>query len=338
MDEYTRALCASFKQWGGNFHRPVDTIYLGGGSPALMSHRLMPLLEELRQHFAVLPDAEITLELNPSSDPRNLLQFAKNAGVNRLSIGAQSGNDEELKLLGRTHLANDTAKTVETARRLGFDNISLDIMLGLPNSAEKSLAQSLDFIAGLCPDHISAYLLKIEQNTAFYREQSALNLPDDDEQAAQYLLMCDFLKAKGYSHYEISNFCKAEKESRHNLKYWKGSDYLGIGPSAHSCVDGRRFYYPRDLRGFIKGIPPLPDGDGGNREEYIMLRLRLSSGISPCEYESKFGSALPKSFLTKCKAFEKAGLMKTTRENIRLSARGMLLSNSIITELLECIE
>lgn len=338
LDRYTDGLIKSIKQWGGNLNRPIDTIYLGGGTPSLLAHRLIPLLKAVNSAFKVLPQAEITLELNPEGNTEQLLEHAATAGINRLSVGAQSGIDSELAVLGRTHTAKDTVNTVTTARKAGFNNISLDIMLGLPDSSPNTLRQSLDFITELEPQHISAYLLKIEERTVFYKIQNELSLPDDDAQAEQYLYTCEYLENKGYNHYEISNFCKNDKISRHNVKYWKGDDYLGLGPSAHSFLDGKRFYYRRNVSEFLKGNSPVPDGEGGGRDEYIMLNLRLSEGITPLGYSQKFGDKLPQSFFKRCSVFEKAGLMNTSGNRISLTDNGMLLSNTIITELLECLE
>ena len=338
LDEYTEGLITALNKWGGTFkNRPIDTIYLGGGTPSLLGHRLPSLLNAVHNAFKVTNDAEITLELNPTGNVEELLRFAKQAGINRLSIGAQSGDDEELKILGRTHTAKDTENTVKLARKMGFDNISLDIMLGLPDSNEQSLKKSLDFITNLNPEHISAYLLKIEEKTVFYKKQNELNLPDDDAQAEQYLYMCKYLEEKGYEHYEISNFAKFRNLSRHNTKYWLGEDYLGIGPSAHSCIDGKRFYYPKSIKEFLDGISPVFDGESGGKEEYIMLRLRLKSGINTDEYAEKIGENLPQNFLNLCKNFEKAKLLNIENNRIYLTDNGMLLSNSIITELLECL-
>jgi oxygen-independent coproporphyrinogen-3 oxidase len=150
--------------------------------------------------------------------------------------------------------------------------------------------------------------------------------------------MCSFFEKNGFNHYEISNFSKNGFESRHNLKYWQGTEYLGIGPAAHSFLDRKRFYYPRDLKGFITGNSPLPDGEGGTAEEYIMLKLRLKNGISFEEYRQRFGKELPQTLLNECDTLQKAKLLKITDKNIYLTNEGMLLSNSIISKLLECIE
>ncbi len=337
LDSYTVGLINALKEWGGKINRPIDTIYLGGGTPSLLSHRLPTLLQAVNDSFSVLNDAEITLEMNPTGEVSQILEFAKSAGINRLSIGAQSGIDRELELLGRTHTAADTENTVRLARKAGFDNISLDIMLALPFSNRESLDYSLRFIDRLEPDHISAYLLKIEEKTVFYKQRDKLCLPDDDTQAEQYLQMCDFFKKRGFEHYEISNFCRNQKLSRHNTKYWLGDDYLGIGPSAHSCLDGKRFYYSRDLKAFLRGESPIEDGKSGSSEEFVMLRLRLERGFSPYEYRSEFGKELSYGFLERCKLFKKTGLLNEG-ERISLTDKGMLVSNTIITELLECLE
>ncbi len=338
LDRYTEALTESIKKWGGRFRRPINTVYLGGGTPSLLKERLVPLLSEVYKAFNVTDGAEITLELNPGADAENVLKYAKSAGINRLSVGMQSGIDSQLEILGRTHTCADTVNTVKLARNMGFDNISLDIMIGLPFSDVETLNKSLSLLKELSPEHISAYLLKIEENTVFYREKEKLSLPDDDNSAEQYLTVCGFLKENGYIHYEISNFCKKGFESRHNIKYWKGQEYLGIGPSAHSYFDGRRCYYPRDLKAFLKGNEPVYEGEGGTKDEYIMLGLRLSEGISLSEFEEKFRRPIPEKFIEKCRLFNNVGYVNSGADRISLTERGMLLSNSIITELLECIE
>ena len=327
IDGYVTSLIREIKQWGGKITRPIDTIYLGGGTPSLLNHRLVPLLNAVYDSFTVLDNAEITLELNPADNVFEILNNAKTAGVNRISIGAQSSSDAELSMLGRRHTATDTETAVKIARELGFENISLDLMLGLPDSNCETLKNSLDFLINLNPEHISAYILKIEENTKFYKVRDTLNLPDDDAVCDQYLFMCEYLESKGFCHYEISNFCKNGMMSRHNLKYWKCEEYLGLGPSAHSFLKGKRFFYPRDLKSFIKSNSPIPDGDGGDLEEQIMLALRLKEGIKT--------ELLNDRALKKCELFSKNGLATIENGNFSLTNNGMLLSNTIISEILE---
>ena len=262
--DYVKALIGEIKQWGDSLSRPIDTVYFGGGTPSLLAEFFPDVMTAVKSSFTLCENAEITMEMNPADNCKEILNFALKSGVNRLSIGAQSGDDTELKVLGRRHTAKQTVETVRLARELGFENISLDIMLALPNSNEKTLEKSLDFITDLEPEHISAYILKVEENTPFNKVYDTLKLPDEDSTADQYLQMCKYLENKGYGHYEISNFSKSGFESRHNLKYWELKEYLGLGPSAHSFINGKRFYFERDLEKFIKGASPLPDGEGGS--------------------------------------------------------------------------
>ena len=338
LDGYTEGLISEIKNLGGRLCRPlIDTVYFGGGTPSLLGERIIPVTKAVREAFRVADGAEITLEINPAGESEKVLSAAKKAGVNRLSIGAQSGDNATLSLLGRTHTAEDTLNTVKTARKMGFKNISLDLMIGLPDSDINTLKADLDFVLAAEPDHISAYILKLEQNTLFYKKRESLNLPDEDETAEQYLYMCRYLEEKGFSHYEISNFAKPDFEGRHNLKYWNCEEYLGIGPSAHSFLKGERFYFPRDTRAFLRGEPPISDGKGGDREEYIMLRLRLKEGLVFQKYRERFGEDLPEGVKKATLPLERAGLLNITPDGISLTDRGMLLSNSIITNLLECL-
>lgn len=335
LNKYTEALKKCIEIRGAEFSHPVDTVYLGGGTPSLLKERLPDLLDKVRRCFNVEDNAEITLEANPDGEFEETIKYAAAAGVNRLSIGVQSGNDEELTLLGRTHTAYQAMMAFDAARKAGFDNISLDIMLGLPDSDKSSLERSLRFITDLEPEHISAYILKLEPNTRLFHERGKFNFPDDDAEAEQYLFMCDYLESMAYSHYEISNFCKEGKYSRHNLKYWDCREYLGLGPGAHSFICGERFYYPRDLRAFINGCSPISDGIGGDIEEYLMLRLRLKAGIRFNELESRYKTKIPQGLIDKAHIYEKSGLVSFDGVGLSLTDKGMLVSNSIITELAE---
>lgn len=336
LDKYSEGLISQIKNWGGRLCRPlVDTVYFGGGTPSLLGERIIPIIGAVRENCRVAEDAEITLEINPSGNSKKVLSAAKKAGVNRLSVGAQSGDDEKLSVLGRTHSAQDTLNTVKTAREMGFRNISLDLMIGLPGSDLTALKADLDFILSAKPNHISAYILKLEENTLFYKRRDTLNLPDEDETAEQYLFMCRYLEERGFSHYEISNFAREDKEGKHNLKYWHCEEYLGIGPSAHSFLEGERFYYPRDSRAFLRGEPPISDGKGGEEEEYIMLALRLKEGLCFKKYRKRFGKDLPDIIKKAALPLKRAGLLNINDDSISLTDCGMLLSNSVITNLLE---
>lgn len=323
--DYIAALLREIRRWGDSTRRPVDTVYIGGGTPSVLGRDIKPLLREIKNFFNVLPDAEITAECNPG-DSGSFFDAAFKSGVNRLSVGVQAGDNGRLKALGRTHTTEDVEATILSARRAGFSNISCDIMIALPESNLKTLKEDIDFVCSLKPSHISAYILKIEPNTAFYKWRDKLAVPDEDGAADQYLFLCRELESRGFEHYEISNFCLPGKESRHNLKYWRCEEYLGIGPSAHSFISGERFYYERDLKGFIAGNKPVPDGKGGEKSERIMLALRTNDGVPAEEFSP---AAIRKAGL-----FKKEGLLTDDGGKIVLTDKGMLVSNSIITEFL----
>lgn len=330
---YIDRLCKEMKKWGGRTARPIDTLYIGGGTPSLLSEvELTAIINTVRESFTLLPDAEITAEINPDDNIAEFLRFAKALGVNRISIGVQSANDNELKVLGRRHSFQQAVLAVETAKKLGFNNISADIMIGLPDSSQTSLQKSIDDILALDTQHISAYILKIEDGTPFAKVP--LNLPDEDGIADQYLQICRCFKAAGYEHYEISNFAKAGYESRHNNRYWLDEEYIGIGPAAHSYFEGKRFYYPRDLCAFINGTEVIDDGEGGSKEEFIMLALRLSRGLIYKEYEDRFGEKISEELISRAQFFAKAGLCICNSKHISLTDEGTLVSNSIINNLI----
>lgn len=340
MDRYLRAVRAALARWSGE-HGPqkVKTVYFGGGTPSLLGPgRLGGLLEQAAKRFSIADGAEVTLEANPASVGRTFFADVRKAGFNRLSMGLQSADPAELRLLGRRHTPQDAAQAVEDARAAGFDNISLDLMLGLPGGGEDKLKASIDFAAGLGPEHISAYILKVEENTPFGRQ--GVQVPPDDDTADQYLFLVEELKRMDYVQYEISNFAKPGKESRHNLVYWHGEEYLGFGPGAHSFYGGERYYYPRDLEAFLRGEPPVPDGEGGGFPEYVMLNLRLSEGLRLDRCEERFGGLGAEGFLKVRKNAEKCppSLVRADSDSIHFTPEGFLVSNTLILELLEGIE
>ena len=329
---YVEKLCDEIRKWGRLNTCPIDTIYFGGGTPSLLSPaELTKIITEIRSFFTVTADAEITCEVNPGDDV-DFIKTAAELGVNRISTGIQSSDEKELTLLGRRHSFCDAINTVTAAKNVGITNISVDIMIGLPNSSTESLQKTLKDILSLDVPHISSYILKIEEGTPFYK--NGITLPDEDEVADQYLFMSDSLKSAGYEHYEISNFAKSGFQSRHNNKYWNSEEYIGIGPAAHSFFEGKRFYYPRSIESFMNTPRTVDDGTGGDAQEYVMLALRLSKGLSIKEFENKFGR-LPNKFINRVRSFK--GFCTVDGENIRLTDEGMLLSNAIISELIEVL-
>ena len=335
MSYYTEQLIGSIGLWGERVKRPVDTVYFGGGTPSLLGHeRLISILQSVYGSFSVADDAEITVEVNPTS-AGDLDFFAlRKAGFNRLSIGMQSVNDNELRILGRRHKSDDVKHTVEQAKAGGFDNISLDVMLAIPEQTMDSLDRMLSFCASQDVQHISCYILKIEEGTPFYRMKDSLPLFDDDEQAAFYEHTVRRLSELGYHQYEISNFSRIGYEGRHNLHYWHDEEYLGIGPSAHSFIDGKRFYYPDAFDSFYADRTEY-EGIGGNREEYIMLALRLSEGLRFDRYRERFNEDIDDKLLKAAFRLEQNGLCEIDKNAVRLTVKGFLVSNSVIAYLTE---
>lgn len=312
----------------------LDTVYFGGGTPSTLgTERIAKILNAINDKFTVDENAEITMEMNPTS--KELINFTvlKECGLNRLSIGMQSAVESEMKLLGRTHSQEDVINTVNQAKKSGIGNISLDLIIGVPTQTKESLKYSMDFCKSLGVKHISAYILKIEEGTKFYTIKDSLNMPSDDEQAEMYMYVSEYLESIGYSQYEISNYSLEGFESKHNTKYWRCEEYIGIGPSAHSFYNGERFYYNRSFEEFYNDKTNF-DCIGGTEEEFIMLNLRLKRGLIFKEYEEKYNKKFPEEIIKKAKTLEKAGLLTVDKEKVSLNRKGYLVSNAIICELI----
>lgn len=339
LEAYVDAVCRAVRHSGEDGRR-VDSIYFGGGTPSLLDEKSLSRILEALDRIFVFTKPEITLEANPGTADGRKLRGFRVAGVNRVSFGAQSALDAELKALGRRHASDDTKRSILAAVEAGFENISADLMLGIPRQTRESLKQSVDFLAGLPLSHISAYMLKTEDGTAFAESGERMLCPDEDVSAEIYLDCVEALESRGFSQYEISNFAKKGMESRHNLKYWRCEEYLGIGPSAHSFIDGKRFYMPRDLKSFIEAENPVSlavldenGGEGGGFEEYAMLRLRLCEGLDLNETAKNFGADTQR-IAKKAAALEKQGLLSFKNNIISLTPRGFLLSNPVTASLL----
>lgn len=312
-DAFAEKLGGQMQDYTGSF----DTVYFGGGTPSILEPQVLTgILQAVRDHFAIDPAAEITVECNPSKDLTGDMEQYAAAGINRVSIGMQSAVDRERFALGRRAGSGEVARTVAAAKAAGITNISLDVMLGTPKQTLDSLEETFAFIARMQVTHISAYLLKIEPGTPFDRLQAKLALPEEDTVCQMYLQTVERLGQLGFAQYEISNFARPGYESRHNLKYWLLEPYLGLGPSAHSLWNGRRFYFDRDWIW-------QDEGPGGDREEQILLGLRLNRGI-------------PEDWLTRDPAsYIAGGFMRRANGRISLTPRGMLVSNTILAELLD---
>ena len=328
------------KDWGARLGVPADTLYFGGGTPSLLGGEgLTAILDAAAAAFG-LHGAEITLEANPADALEDTLRAFRAAGGNRLSLGMQSAAEEELRFLGRRPTFAQLEAAVAAAGRAGLDTLSLDMMLGLPGQDAASVAASAAACRRLGAAHVSAYLLKVEPGTPFYARREGLDLPGEEETAALYLAACEALEGQGYRQYEISNFARPGRESRHNLKYWNGEPYLGIGPAAHSFLGGRRWYMPRDVEGFLAGNPPLPEDEedaviaDGSPEEYLMLRLRLTAGLTEEGFRARFGGPIPRRWRERAAALP-PGLTEEDETGLRLTREGFLVSNAVIAALLD---
>ena len=345
MPEYQEALLAHIEESAHSIKNyEVDSIYFGGGTPSFYgADRLVQVLDVLKLNGNVRLDSEITVECNPDSISPTALKLLREEGVNRLSIGVQATDNNLLKLIGRRHSFQQAQKAYRDARAAGFDNISLDLMYGLPSQTKRDWADTLAQIVELHPEHISAYALKLEPGTRMYNEyRGSPILPDDDEQADMYSYAAEMLERYGYRQYEISNFAAPGFESKHNLKYWNLDDYISFGPGAHSCVGNIRYSFVRDLKEYISGvrrkvslvdeyeeITPLE-----RSVEYIMLGMRTSRGISRRDYIDRCQCDW-RPIEQVLRAFEAKGWVRQTGDRWHFTVPGFLISNTLIGIMLE---
>ena len=327
---YVNAVRRNIKYYSDK-NKVTDTVYFGGGTPSLLStEQISDILNDIKNNFVLSENAEITLEANPSM-MKNIGDI-KSAGVNRLSIGVQSMVDEELEFLGRLHNAEKAEQAVYDAYNAGFENISCDLMTAIPKQNFKSLEYSIEKLCSLPIKHISSYILKVEEKTPFYDNNISDILPDEETTSQLYLKTVELLEKHGFYQYEISNFAKKGFESRHNTRYWKCLDYIGIGASAHSCYKNKRFAVPNDIDKFIENnIQPveITDENPCGFEEYSMLRLRLKEGLDLRKFPDR------KIIIEKkIPALVKAGYAEYDGNTISLTPKGFLMSNSVITYLI----
>ncbi len=334
VEKYVNVVCSEIQKWAQGINKVVDTIYFGGGTPSLLKFEyIKKIIESVKNNFDV-KNPEITMEVNPAHYTQTDFKNLAGLGLNRISVGAQSLDDSTLKILGRRHNAEDILKTCIAIQQSGIENISMDLILGVPDQQIESIDKFVDFCHENKVKHISAYLLKLEKGTAFYKNKDVLNLPSEDESADIYLHFCKAAKSYGYKQYEISNFTLSGFESKHNLKYWNLEEYLGIGPSAHSLLNGSRFYYENSLEKFLLNPKVLSEGKSEPEKEYAMLRMRLIEGLNNNLYEKKFGRSIPKSYFAKAKKYSDLEFVNCENQDIKLTENGFLLSNLIISDIL----
>ncbi len=348
MDRYQKALLTQIKSMVPRLKgRTVDTIYIGGGTPSYYGEkRLRELLGYLQRHLSVAKNAEITVECNPDTvDLKSMVRLRK-AGVNRISLGMQSADPDQLRCVHRVHDPQQVIWAVEDIRAAKIENLSLDLIYGLPGQSIDSWTDTIRAALALHPDHLSCYGLKVEEGTPLARrvdEEGDMDLPDGDSQADFYLEAVEQIQQAGFRQYEISNFARTGMESRHNLKYWMGREYAGFGPGAHSYLDGVRYAWPRDLAGYLEALEAGEPVAMAEKEtvppreqarEYLLLRMRTMRGIEEWEYRRSFGLNF-EPISRRLEFFESHRWAEQSDHRWHFTPQGFLLSNTLIADLLD---
>lgn len=362
--EYVDTLIQEIEGYRAAFYERcrVSTIFIGGGTPSILeAEQMEKIFTALLRSFQIEEHAEITIEVNPGTVTRDKLSAWKRAGINRLSIGLQSTDNRELKLLGRIHTWEQFLETYQMAREQGFDNINIDLISAIPGQTVESWAKTLSQVAELNPEHISAYSLIIEEGTPFYEqygEEETMQrrspnkqgkdvflppLPDEDTERTVYELTADFLSGYGYSRYEISNYAKESFACRHNLGYWERTEYLGIGLGASSLIGRTRFHNTADYRTYIEKIKSREDireeieelSKADEAEEFMFLGLRKTEGISIQKFQDIFGKPITEVYGKQIDKLFKEGLLEIDRGYIRLTKHGIDVSNAVFVEFLD---
>jgi len=313
----------------------LKTLYVGGGTPSTLS------ISDFEQIFECLnfnDKTEVTVEINPSGIKRHYLEGLRELGVNRLSIGVQVFDDEMLKSIGRSHTTKDALRVIESAKNAGFDNISIDLIYGLPAQTLESYTQTLMTAVGLDVQHISLYGLKIEKGCNFYNHRPDF-LPDDDAQADMYLLSKELLEKNGFKHYEISNFSKPGLESKHNLNYWNNGSYYGFGVAAHGYIDNCRYANETNIDKYL--LNPTESKQKTELthqqklEEEIFLSFRKSEGIDVADINKKFNINFENDYSKIIEKYKSMGHLQKTGNGYKLTTEGVLLSNSLLAEFIK---
>lgn len=332
QSEYISSLSSEIERQIGLFpEKKVSTVFVGGGTPTSLPTNLLEKLFSTIQKLNLERNAEITIECNPGTIDHEKARALRSFGVNRVSLGVQSMNDDELALLGRIHTSAEAKKAIEIVSEAGFDNINCDVIFALPGKTKDKLEATLSALTSLDIKHTSLYALQLEKGTPLYRNRTDYSFPDDETQLDLYLRSVDLLAKYGFAQYEISNFAKKGFECRHNLGYWTGADYIGIGPSAYSFEGGRRYHYERDIEKFISSPEIIEDetvGESERKEEEIMLSLRLARGIKKERLITLSSSPDAANLAEK---YISLGLAKEKDGRFALTPEGMFVSNSIIS-------
>ena len=348
VEHYTDALILQMEDWRSRCSSyRIDSVYIGGGTPTYLDiRRVARIVDAIYNNFKVEKNAEFTIECNPATADYEYFKKLRRLGINRLSIGCQSAQQAELKALGRIHNFEQFKACFNDAREAGFDNISVDLMYGIPEQTEQSFIDTLTSVASLAPEHISLYALKIEENTPFAAMRDKLALPDEEAEYSMYSHAVEYLAKRGYDRYEISNFCRDGAASLHNLKYWHCDDYLGLGASAHSYFEGERFSTTRVVRDYIDGLEIIGtdinivassekiDSDEC-MDEYVMLAMRLAEGIVVSDFERRFNTPFAEKYGKRLDEYVDEGFVIKDEQGYRFSSSGMFVSNYILSDVLD---
>ena len=339
--EYVEALKKEIKNCKDFAAYQVSSIFVGGGTPSILPGEMIgEILETVREKFELIPNAEISIEANPGTVDRKKLEIYRESGMNRISFGCQSADNRELKMLGRIHTWEDFQVSYQMARDAGFTNINVDLMSGLPGQTLTSWETTLRKIANLQPEHISAYSLIIEEGTPFAEKD--LNLPDEDVERAMYENTHDILASYGYQQYEISNYAKNEKECRHNLGYWKRTEYLGLGLGSSSLVNETRFSNTSDMERYLKNSGN-PESIREQQEklqpedqmaEYMILGLRMMKGVSVTKFKDSFGHEMYEIYGDIIEKYKRMELLEKEGDYLRFTRRGISVSNPVLADFL----
>ena len=339
-EEYIDALIKEIKEKCSDYL--IKTIFIGGGTPSYLEENELEKLLMAVSKLNLLDKLEYSMECNPGTVNENKLKIMKKYGINRISFGLQSCNDNLLKKIGRIHTFKEFLENYNLARKVGFDNINVDLMYGLPNLNIQDWKNTLESICELKPEHISAYSLIIEEGTAFYKlyEKDKLELPSEDEERVMDKITKDILKDNGYHQYEISNFSLDGKECEHNKVYWSLEEYIGVGSASSSYMDGYRFANTSNINDYIEKISnnvsvvidKYENSIEDEMEEFVFMGLRMVSGIDLLKFEKKFGVDINSIYKEIIEKNIKDGLLVVQKNKMFLTAKGMELSNSVMSD------
>ncbi|AGK97067.1 radical SAM family heme chaperone HemW [Clostridium pasteurianum] len=337
MTDYIRALSIEIRKLG---NKKISTIFIGGGTPTYLNLEVLKILKKSLEELNLSKEIEFTIEGNPGTFTREKLKLLKDMGVNRLSIGLQAVQDELLEKLGRIHDFNTFLNSYNMARDMGFNNINVDLMFGLPGQDIEMWRHTLEIVINLNPEHLSCYSLIVEKGTPFFNLYSEEDLPDEDTVSEMYSLVKEFLSEKGYLQYEISNFSKNGLECKHNLVYWNLKNYIGVGSGAHSYYDGIRYRNEINVKRYVEAITKAGSAVvelhnntlEDNMEEFMFLGLRKIKGISIEEFRQRFKKDIFSVYGDAIKKYKSNGMIILEKNRLYLSSRGIEISNYILSD------